>query len=59
MKLLLEEWGENTKGFLFLKEQTIISFFGDFSRIQRKNLKKITNFFKLQSISILAIRSQR
>ena len=48
-------WSEFSKG-----KRAINSFnLTDFSKAKRQNLKKLVTFFKLQSISILLIRSLR
>ena len=54
MKLLLQHREENIKDFLLGRTN-----YNQFKRLHRKNLKKLANFFKLQSTFILAIRSQK
>ena len=58
MKLLLEHREGNIKGFI-RGRTNYKQFLDDFSTVHRRNLKKLANFFKLQSISILAIPSKR
>ena len=42
-----------------LGKNKLESLFSNFSKIHRRNLKKLANFFKLQSVSILVIRRQK
>ena len=58
IKLLLEHQENNIK--LFLQGRTNHNTFSAFfSTTLGRNLKKLANFFKLQSISILANHSQK
>ena len=57
MKLHLERREENIRGFL-QGRTNYIQFFCDFSKIHKKNLKKLADFFKFRSIFMLTICSQ-
>ena len=48
MELLLQQLEGSIKVFLLMEEQTI-TVLSDFSKIHGTNLKKLANFFKLQS----------